>query len=162
MAMAILAWIVAIPLLGGLTGLRTFTPLAVLCWFAYVGHLDVEDTWGGWSAKLTVAVIVTILAVGELIGDKLPGVPNRTALLPLIARVCVGGLVGSLAATGLHGSVIEGALLGSISAFAGTFVGFHLRRYMVVENDVQDVWVALAEDALAIGLAVIAMGIVTG
>ena len=52
MALAIMAWIVAIPLLGGLTGLRTFTPLAVLCWFAYVGHLEVDGTWGAWELGL--------------------------------------------------------------------------------------------------------------
>lgn len=162
MALAIMAWIVAIPLLGGLTGLRTFTPLAVVCWFAYRGHLDVEDTWGGWAARLSVVTIITLLAAGELLGDKLPQTPNRTALLPLIARIAVGGLVGALAATGLHGSAIEGALLGSASAFAGTFVGFHIRRHLVVENGIKDIWVALTEDALTIGLAILAMGIVTG
>ncbi len=49
MTMAMLAWLIALPLLGVLTGLRTMTPMAVLCWFAYRGNLPVDDTWASWD-----------------------------------------------------------------------------------------------------------------
>jgi len=39
MLIAILSWLLAIPLLGVTTGLRAMTPMAVLCWFAYLGYL---------------------------------------------------------------------------------------------------------------------------
>jgi uncharacterized membrane protein len=162
MALAFLAWVVAIPLLGGLTGLRTMTPMCVLCWFAYVGDLRMHHSWAFWTAKLVTAVVFTVLAAGELIGDKLPQTPNRTAPFPLLARMAFGGLVGAIAATSLHGSLIEGIVLGVISAVAGAFLGFHLRQHLVKERGFSDLPVALVEDALAIGLSVIAMGIVTG
>jgi uncharacterized membrane protein len=157
-----MAWVIAIPLLGALTGARTMTPMAILCWFAWDGHLDVEGTWGFWSAMHISAIVFTVLAVGELIGDKLPRTPNRTAAFPLIARIVFGGLVGALCATGLHGSAMEGIILGSASAIAGAFVGFHVRHALVNGQGWSDFAVALTEDLLVIGLSILAMGIVTG
>ena len=162
MAIALLAWVIAIPLLGGLTGLRSMTPIAVLCWFSWVGHLDVYGTWAAWTSHGVSVGIFTALAVGELIGDKLPWIPARTSAFPLAARTCFGGLVGAIAATGLAGSALEGALLGAISAIAGAFLGFHVRQWLVQENDCRDLWIALPEDLLTIGLSILAMGIVTG
>ena len=45
MGMAIMGLLLAVPLMGALTGLRTMTPMAVLCWFAYFGYLPVQNTW---------------------------------------------------------------------------------------------------------------------
>ena len=162
MAIAVMAWLIAIPLLGALTGARTMMPMCILCWFAWDGHLDVEGTWGFWSAMHITAIVFTVLAVGELIGDKLPKTPNRTSAFPLIGRIVFGGLVGALCATGLHGQVIEGVILGSVSAIAGAFVGYHVRHALVKGQGWPDMAVALVEDFLVIGLSVLAMGIVTG
>jgi uncharacterized membrane protein len=162
MMLLALSWVVAIPLLGGLTGLRTMTPMAVLCWFAWFHHLPVLHSWAFWTAQLVTAIVFTVLALGELIGDKLPQTPNRTAPFPLIARIVFGGLVGAIAATGLHGAAIEGIVLGSLSALAGSFLGFHLRQHLVKDSGYPDFGVALVEDALAILLSILAMGIVTG
>ncbi len=160
MAIALLSWVIAIPLLGGMTGLRTMTPMAVLCWFSYLGHLEVRHSWPFWTTKLVTAIVFTVLAAGELIGDKLPNTPNRTAAFPLIARIGFGGLVGAIAATNLHGSAIEGAFLGGISAIAGAFIGFHVRQHLVTRHGCMDFPVALSEDVLAIGLSTLAMFII--
>ena len=162
MAMAMMAWVIAIPVLGGMTGLRTMTPMAILCWFAYRGNLDVDGTWASWTAHPATVIIFAVLALGELIGDKLPKTPNRTAFFPLVSRVVFGGLVGALAATGLQGSAVEGVLLGAISALAGTFLGFYLRQNLVRDRNLPDYVVALVEDALAVGLSVLALGVITG
>src|ERR1700748_2296156 len=111
MAMQMMTWLFAIPLLGLVTGMRTMTAMAVLCWFAYAGHLSVDDNWAAWSGKLVTAIIFTLLAVGEYFGDKLPKTPNRTAPLPLIARLVFAGLVGAIVAAGLDGSGVEGVIL---------------------------------------------------
>jgi uncharacterized membrane protein len=162
MALAVLGWMFAIPLLGLVTGLRTMTSFAVLCWFAYFGYLSVDDTWASWTAKLTTAAIVTVFALGEYIADKLPNTPNRTAPVGLIARLIVGGLVGAAAATGLEGSALEGIILGALGALLGAFVGFHIRQHLVERTGWPDWVVALGEDAVAIVCAIVAMGIVTG
>jgi uncharacterized membrane protein len=162
MVIAVLSWVLAIPLLGAMNGLRTMTPMAVLCWFSYLGHMEVHRSWPFWTTKLVTAIVFTVLAAGEFIGDKLPNTPNRTSPVALIARIVFGGLVGAIAATSLHGSVIEGTLLGSISAIAGAFIGFHVRQYLVKQRGCADFPVALSEDVLAVGLSIFAMGIITG
>ena len=159
----IFAWIVAIPLLGGLTGLRSMTPMAVLCLFAWRGHMEIHHSWAFWATRGVTALIFAVLAVGELIGDKLPKTPNRTDPFPLFARIVFGGLVGAICATALKGSVIEGAMLGSVSALVGTFLGFHTRHHFVVQkSSMNATCVALTEDVLTVALSFIAMGIVTG
>ena len=116
-----LAWLVAIPLLGLATGLRSMTPIAIVCWFAYRGDLSLVDTWGGWSGHLVTVVIFALLAVGELICDKLPWIPNRTAPGPLTVRLLLGGVVGALAATGARalGQAFEGRPVGGNWSITG-------------------------------------------
>jgi len=160
--MTIMTWLIAIPLLGLVTGLRSMTAMAVLCWFAYRGDLPLDGTWASWAAKLTTAIIFTVLAVGELVADKLPKTPNRTAPGPLLVRVVVGGLVGAIVAAGLNGSEFEGVILGVGGALIGTFGGFLVRREVVLRMSCRDWPVALVEDASAILCAVLAMGVVTG
>lgn len=162
MSMAILAWLVAIPVLGAMTGLRSMTPVAVLCFFAYRGNLDVAGTWAFWTAKPVSTLIFAILALGEFIGDKLPKTHNRTSSFPLVARVAFGALVGALAATGLHGSAIEGGFIAAISAVVATFCAFHIRQKLTKVNGLPDLGVAIVEDILAVGLSFLAAGIVTG
>jgi uncharacterized membrane protein len=162
MAMEMMTWLIAIPLLGLVTGMRTFTPMAVLCWFAYAGHLPVDGTWASWTAKLATAIVFTVLAFGELIGDKLPKTPSRTAPGPLIARLVFGVLIGAIVATGLYGSEVEGVILSVLGVAVGAFGGYLIRREIVAQLGCKDWPVALLEDASAILCAVFAMGVITG
>jgi uncharacterized membrane protein len=162
MAMAIMTWLIAIPLLGVVTGMRTMTAMAALCWFAYRGDLPLDNTWAFWAGKLVTAIIFSVLALGEYVVDKLPKTPNRTAPPLLLARVLMGGLVGAIVAAGLNGSEFEGAILGVGGALIGTFGGFLVRREIVLRLGSKDWPVALIEDASAILCAVLAMGVVTG
>jgi uncharacterized membrane protein len=157
-----MSWLIAIPVLGFMTGCRSMSPMAILCFFAWRHHLWLGGTWGFWAMMPVTAIVFAVLAVGELIGDKLPMTPNRTAIFPLIARIAFGGLVGALAATGLHGPAPEGIFLGALSAFAGTFVGFHVRQWLVHEKGFPATVVALLEDFVVIGSSILAMGIITG
>lgn len=162
MAMAVMAWIVAIPLLGAATGMRTFTPMAVICWFAYAGYVPVDGTWAFWVAKLVTAIVFTVLAVSELVADKLPRIPDRTSTGPLIARILLGGLVGGIVAASLNGSEFEGVILGVGGALVGAFGGYLIRREIVMRSGSKDWPVAVAEDLVTVGFAVLALGIVTG
>jgi len=163
---AVMSWVVAVPLLGMMTGLRTMTPMAILCWFAYFGsdggHLPLGGTWAFWAARLVSAIVFTVLAVGEYVGDKLPQTPNRTAPGPLLARLFFGGLVGGIAATGMKGPLMEGVLLGVLGALAGAFLGYHIRKRLVEISRRPDWNVAVIEDAFTVLISLYAMGIVTG
>jgi uncharacterized membrane protein len=71
-------------------------------------------------------------------------------------------LVGAIAATGLHGSLVEGVLLGMIGALAGAFIGFQIRTGLRRHSNWPDLPLALAEDGVAVAASVLAMGIITG
>jgi uncharacterized membrane protein len=161
MAIAMITWLIAIPLLGLATGLRTMTPIAVICWYAYIGYLPVGGTWATWTARLSVAILFTVLAVGELIGDKLPKTPNRISPAPLLARLTFGGLCGSIAATAISGPGIEGVLLGVLGALLGAFGGFMVRRHLRERFECDDWKVAVCEDATAILFAIFALHVIT-
>jgi uncharacterized membrane protein len=162
MALAVMSWLLAIPLLGAVTGLRSMMSMAVLCWFVYKGHMVLDGSWDAWATKLPTAILFTVLAVGELIADKLPRTPNRTSPGPLLVRIVMGGLVGALVADGLNGPGFEGVFLGVVGALIGAFGGFLIRREVVERGNGSDWPVAVVEDAIAIGCAVLAMGIITG
>lgn len=156
----VITWLIAIPMLGFATGLRTFTPIAVLCWFAWLGQISLDNPWTSWTAKLAAVIVFTVLAAGELIGDKLPRIPDRTTPLPLAARVLFGAFCGAVAADSLNGPALEGIILGSIAAAIGTFVGFMVRRDLVSSTGCPDWIIALAEDAVTIAMAIFAAHII--
>jgi uncharacterized membrane protein len=162
MAVEMMSLLLAIPLLGLCTGLRSMTPMALICWYAYFGYLPVEGTWAAWTARLWVAIVITVLAVGELIADKLPKTPNRTSPGPLLWRLILAGMAGSIAAGGLNEPGLEGVLLCVLGALLGAFGGYMLRRDLVEKLDCKDWHVAVAEDLAAILCAGFALHIVTG
>jgi uncharacterized membrane protein len=162
MAQEVLSWVVAIPLLGFVTGLRSMTPMAVLSWFAFLGRVpEVDDTWAWWVGKLPLAILLTVLAIAEYVADKLPQIGNRTAPAPLVWRLALGGLIGAIVAIALDGSSLEAGLLAVLCALAGTFLGFHIRKEIVERVDCADWQAAGAEDVIAVTCSVIAMGIIT-
>lgn len=159
MALEIMSWLVAIPLLGFATGLRSITPMAVVCWFAYNGQLTAD--WAPWISQLWIAIVLTVLALGELAADKMPWIPDRVSPAPLIWRVALGGFAGAIAATSMQGPGLEGVVLGVIGALIGAFGGYMLRRDLTQKLDCKDWHVAAAEDILAILLAVYAVRIIS-
>ena len=56
--------------------MSSMTPIAVVCWAAWLGWLPLEGTWAFWTAKLVSAIVFTVLAVGEWVGDTLPVTPK--------------------------------------------------------------------------------------
>jgi uncharacterized membrane protein len=105
--------------------------------------------------------VFTVLAAGEMIADKLPRTPDRIAAGPLMARLVLGGLIGSIAATAMAGPGLEGVLLGVVGAALGAFGGFMLRRDLVHKIGCPDWKVALVEDLIAVACAGFAMHVVT-
>lgn len=159
MALEIMSWLIAIPMLGIATGLRSLTPIAVLCWYAYAGQLSAD--WAHWISRPSVAIVLTIFAIGELVADKTPRVPDRIAPAPLLWRLVIGGFVGAVAATSMQGPGLEGVLLGIVGVLIGAFGGYMLRRDLGQKLDCKDWHVAVCEDLIAIILAVYALRVIS-
>src|SRR5579863_3484392 len=137
--------------IGVIAGLRAFTAPAVVCWAAHLGWINLHGSHLAFLGSIFTVVIVTLLAIFELVNDKLPKTPSRTTPGPLGFRIVTGGLSGAaLAIAGAQG-VVLGVILGIAGAVAGTFGGYQARHQIVTQLKVKDFGVALVEDLIAIG-----------
>jgi len=143
-------------LLGISAGLRSMMPLAVVAWAAR-GWPAVAGSALGFMAAPITGYVFAALAIGELIADKLPFIPSRLQPGPLGGRVISGALTGAVAAIAMQGSPIVAGLAGAIGGLAGSFGGYAVRRGLTVDRKLPDLPVALAEDLVAIGLALFAV-----
>jgi uncharacterized membrane protein len=137
-------------LLGCVTGLRSLTAPAAVCWGAYLGWLHFAGTRLAFIGHSATLIIFTLLALLELIIDKLPRTPARTAGPGLSGRVLMGAFCGSALAVSAGGSVIVTAVAGIAGALAGAFGGYNLRHHLVTKKNLPDFPVALVEDIIAI------------
>lgn len=96
------------------------------------------------------AAVLKVAAAGELVGDKLPTTPDRIEPGPLAGRAVSGALCGAALSRSARQRALSGALVGALGAVAGACAFYYLRRELTREQGVPDVWVALAEDALAL------------
>ena len=102
----------------------------------------------------TIAVVIfSLLALFELFLDLQPSTQKRTAPVPLIARILMGFLCGACLCAASNQSLIIGAILGGVGAVIGAFGGYTIRRRLVSGLNIKDVFIALPEDLVTIGLA---------
>jgi len=137
-------------LIGLFAGLRSLTAPAATAWAAYLGWLKLEGPLS-LIGSLPSVVIFTLLAAVELVLDKLPATPSRTAPPGLIARIVTGALTGACVAVGSGQAAIAGALLGVAGGVIGCFGGYQARTRLVKALGKPDIYVALIEDLIAIG-----------
>ena len=136
-------------LIGVVAGLRSLTAPAVVAWAAFLGWINLQHTWASWMANIITVVILSVLAVGELVNDKLPKTPARTAPPIFAARLITGGFSGAVIGAAWHWTFTSlGA--GVIGAVLGTLGGYHARKALVAIRNGQDLPIALLEDAVAI------------
>jgi uncharacterized membrane protein len=140
-------------LIGLTTGLRALAPLAIVSWAAHLGWLHLENTWLAFLGATVTSWILSLLALGELVTDKLPTTPSRKIPIQFGARIVTGALSGAALAAST-GGWIAGVVAGIIGAIVGTLAGAELRGRLsrVIGNDLP---VALLEDVVAIGGALL-------
>jgi uncharacterized membrane protein len=141
--------------LGIVCGLRSMVGLAAASWAANRQQIPLEGTWLSFLGFPFTPYITSLLAVGEVINDKLPKTPSRLVPPQFGGRVVMGALTGS--AIGLsQGHLIFGALSGIIGSVAGTLAGAKARAF-AAKLFGRDLPAALLEDFLAVALAVVAI-----
>jgi uncharacterized membrane protein len=139
--------------IGIVAGLRSLTAPAIVSWGAHLGWINLHDSPLSFMGSPIAVGIFTLLAIVELVADKLPNTPARTAPVGLIARIIMGGLCGACLYAAGAASPIPGAVFGIIGALIGTFAGYHIRRALVSKLNVKDILIAVPEDIIAIVLA---------
>lgn len=141
--------------LGIVAGLRSMTAPAAVAWAAHFGWLRLDGTPLAFLDSTAARYILLAAMLGELVADKLPFTPARTGIGPFAARIVSGGFSGAAIAVGLGAPLAAGALAGALGALAGTLGGYQARTRLVRALGVPDFPVALAEDVVAVGTALL-------
>jgi uncharacterized membrane protein len=141
--------------IGVVAGLRAMTAPAVVAWAGHLAWLDIFGTPFAFMGSKWAVILFTIAAVGEFVTDQLPKTPARTSAGPLAARVVMGALTGPCVAVAGGASLFLGAMVGAVGAVVGAFAGYHARVGLVKSLGVPDFAIAIPEDLVAIGLAVL-------
>ena len=130
------------------------TAPAMVSWAARLGWLHLENTGLAFLGFAYTPYILSVFAIGELIADKLPKTPSRKAPVGFAARIVTGALCG--AALGAPSQALIGGLLaGVVGAVAGTLGGYEFRSRLVKAIGGNDLPIALLEDVIAIGSALL-------
>ena len=139
-------------LLGTASGLRALIGLTVVSWAARLGYIHLEHTWLAFLGFAFTPYVLSLMAVGELVNDKLPKTPSRLIPPQFITRVVTGTLCG--VGVGLAtGHLVAGLLLGAVGSIVGTYGGAKARGFGAKLFG-RDLPAALVEDVVALGIAV--------
>lgn len=133
-------------LIGIAAGLRAVTPIAAIAWGAYLGWIDLSATPLAFLGNIIAVIIVTLVAVAELVSDQLPNTPSRKVPVQFGTRIVLGALAGALL---MPASWIIGAILGAVGAVLGTLGGAEIRSRLA-KSFGRDLPAALIEDAVAV------------
>lgn len=137
-------------LIGVVAGLRAMLPLAAISWAAYLGWIDFSGTQASFIGHIATVLVLTLLAIAELVSDQLPNTPSRKVPMQFGARIVTGAIAGAL----LPGSWVVGLILGAIGAAIGTYGGAEIRARLAKALG-RDLPAALIEDVVAIVAALL-------
>ncbi len=144
--------------LGAVAGVRSMSAPALLSRAASRGGIDgIEDTPFAFLASSRTARILTVLAVGEALADKLPFAPDRISAPGLLGRMASGALVGAALFAAAERRAAPGAGLGLLSAAAASYPSYYLRVKTQEKLGVPNWALGLVEDALAEGVGLLAL-----
>lgn len=136
-------------LIGVAAGLRAVTPIAAIAWGAYLGWIDLSATPLAFMGNIIAVIIITVLAIAELISDQLPNTPSRKVPVQFGTRIVLGAFAGALL---MLDNWIIGAILGAVGAVLGTYGGADIRARLA-KSFGRDLPAALIEDVAAVVLA---------
>jgi uncharacterized membrane protein len=122
---------------------------AIIVTAVRASRLKVRRTPLAWLGSSKAIPIASALAIGEMIADKLPFVPDRVKPGPLAGRALAGAFCGYVVfcARGGKRQAIRGALVGGAAALAAAWAGYQYRR----NSPLPAIASALIEDAVAAG-----------
>ena len=136
-------------LIGVIAGLRAIMAPTVVSWAAGLGWLQLEGSGLTFLIHPATRYILSVLALAELVNDKLPKTPSRKVPPQFIARIVTGAFSGAALGASRQ-ALIGGLIAGAVGAVVGTLVGSEFRMRMVKLTGGKDLPIALLEDAIAI------------
>lgn len=141
-------------LIGLVAGLRSMTPFAAVAFAARNHGRNRNPGESSLLSSRTAVAGASVLAAGELLGDKMRSAPDRTIPPGLVARLITGAVSG--AALAPRRDRLPAAVLGALGAVAGGYIGLAVRkramaRYGQIRSGLVEDGLALAATALIVG-----------
>ena len=134
--------------LGAVSGMRSMAAPAIVSKLAHTGLLPVQESQIDFLRHKNSVKTMAIMAVAEMVADKLPFIPNRTSVFPMVTRAASGAFSGIAFTGGKKRSKVFGALIGALAAVGASYGMFKLRQAAGKRFHLPDPIVAVAEDAL--------------
>lgn len=137
--------------LGAIAGMRSMTAPALLS-----HQLAQRPRW--WPRTTieqmlsteTAARILKVLAAGEMVADKVPGIPDRVDLPSLAGRALSGALTGAALASYERRPTMPIALVSALSAVGAAYAMFYTRQYGS-HHILREPYLGFLEDGIAVG-----------
>ena len=139
-------------ILGIVCGFRALLGLAVVSWAARFHTLNLQNTYFSFFGCVATPYIISAMALGELVNDKLSKTPSRLVPPQFITRVVTGSLSGAAIGASDH-QLLGGLVVGAIGAVAGTLIGSR-GRATAAKAFGKDLPAALLEDLIGLGLGI--------
>jgi uncharacterized membrane protein len=135
--------------IGAVSGLRSLAGPAIIARAANRNILKLKTTPLACLASDGSARTTLLLAVGEMIADKLPFMPNRTDPPGLVARFISGAICGmAVAGRRKRAETIMSGIVGGTAALAASYAGYQYREHVKL----RPFTAALLEDVVAVGV----------
>ncbi|HEX8919450.1 MAG TPA: hypothetical protein VF898_13170 [Chloroflexota bacterium] len=145
-------------LLGIATGIHSMTGMAFLSWSALQGRPDLAQSPLRVISKPEVAILILLAACAEVVADKFPFLPSRTAPAPLAGRIVIGALAGGVSHAypnvdrpdGRRGRALLGAAAGASSTAVSAFALHSLRKLLTERFSVPQAVAGVVDSIVAI------------
>jgi uncharacterized membrane protein len=141
-------------LLAGVSGARSMTGVAATS-HALATKRAASAPLAPEPARLLseprIAKLAAVAAAAEIVGDKLPSVPDRIAPGPLVGRALSGAVVAAAIAADSRQDRRAAAILGALTAVACAHLSFHARRRL--SEIVEPTLAAVIEDIVVLSIA---------
>lgn len=141
--------------LGVTAGMRSVLPLAALSAAAGDGLVSLRRPPFRVLGTPNARLVTGLLAAGEMVVDLLPFTPDRTNPGPWLGRIALGAVDGYLVGVAAGEDEILSAAVAGLTAAASTYL-FHALRAGVNRTGMPNILSGLSEDALAVGMALVA------
>lgn len=139
--------------IGFVSGLRSMLgPSLVSNRVAQTQPRALKDSPLHFMTEPRAATALKVMAAGEMVADKLPGMPDRIQPLVLSGRALSGALAGATIHSARGRSPIAGAIMGGLAAIVGAYVGFTLRTAMIRRVGAPNTVAGVVEDVASLAL----------
>lgn len=123
--------------IGLVAGMRSMSALALV---------------GSRLASRSTAILLKVMAAGEIVADKTPSIPSRTEPASIAGRLTFGGAAAGFVAWKMGDSIPAAVAVGAGTAFASTHLFYQLRKRAGEMTAIPDPLLGAAEDGIMLGI----------